>query len=126
VQSDRLKVQELLPDFLMDIFHVIIGYSRPTDSPSRYTLSREKHVQVDGKFADAVLGEFREGQEGFVIEWESYLAEKKAEVDRLSRQLADAEAELNDRVYHLFDLTADEIMLLQREVEHRRQPVTKH
>ena len=28
------------------------------DSGSRYTFSREKHVQVDGKFADAVLGEF--------------------------------------------------------------------
>lgn len=51
-------------------------------------------------------------------EWEPYLAEKKAEVERLSRQLADAEAELNDRVYRLFDLTRDEIQLLQREVEH--------
>jgi hypothetical protein len=51
-------------------------------------------------------------------QWEPYLAEKKAEVDRLSRQLADAEAELNDRVYRLFDLTPDEIRLLQKEVEH--------
>lgn len=51
-------------------------------------------------------------------EWEPYLAEKKAEVDRLTRQLQDAEAELNDRVYRLFDLTPDEIALLQREVEH--------
>lgn len=48
-------------------------------------------------------------------EREPYLAEKKAEVERLSRQLADAETELNDRVYHL---TPDEIKLLQREVEH--------
>ena len=28
------------------------------------------------------------------------------------------EAELNDRVYRLFGLTADEINLLQREAEH--------
>ena len=51
-------------------------------------------------------------------EWEPYLAEKRAEADALSRQLADAEAELNERVYRLFDLTADEVKLLQREVEH--------
>ena len=51
-------------------------------------------------------------------EWEPYLAEKQAIVHRLTRELADAEAELNDRVYRLFDLTAEEIKLLQREVEH--------
>jgi hypothetical protein len=51
-------------------------------------------------------------------EWEPYLAEKKREVQRLSRDLADAEAEINDRVYRLFDLTPDEIALLQREVKH--------
>jgi hypothetical protein len=31
---------------------------------------------------------------------------------------SDAEAELNDRVYRLFDLTPEVIKLLQREVEH--------
>jgi hypothetical protein len=46
------------------------------------------------------------------------LAEKKAEVARLTRELSDAEAELNDRVYRLFELTSAEIKLLQREVEH--------
>ena len=51
-------------------------------------------------------------------EWEPYLAEKQAIVHRLTRELADAEAELNDRVYRLFNLTPDEIKLLQREVEH--------
>jgi hypothetical protein len=51
-------------------------------------------------------------------EWEPYLAGKKADVDALRRQLADAEAEINDRVYRLFSLATDEIKLLQREVEH--------
>jgi hypothetical protein len=51
-------------------------------------------------------------------EWESYLAEKQSEHAKLTQQLADAEAEINDRVYKLFDLTPDEIKLLQREVEH--------
>ncbi len=39
-------------------FHGVLGYTGPADHPDRYTLSREHHVQVDGKFADAVLGEF--------------------------------------------------------------------
>ena len=37
---------------------------------------------------------------------------------RLTSTLSTAEAELNDRVYRLFDLTADEVKLLQKEVEH--------
>jgi hypothetical protein len=51
-------------------------------------------------------------------EWEAYLHEKRNENTHLTRALADAEAELNDRVYRLFSLTADEVKLLQKEVEH--------
>ena len=51
-------------------------------------------------------------------EWESYLAEKRADHARFTRLLADTEKELNDRVYRLFDLTSEEIVLLQKEVEH--------
>jgi hypothetical protein len=51
-------------------------------------------------------------------EWEPYLQEKRDENARLTRALADTEGELNDRVYRLFNLTADEIKLLQKEVEH--------
>ena len=40
------------------------------------------------------------------------------EVDRLRKELSDSEAELNERAYRLFWLTADEIRLLQQEVEH--------
>jgi len=50
--------------------------------------------------------------------WEQYLEEKRNEVDGLSRQLNNAEFEINNRIYRLFDLTTDEIELLQREVEH--------
>ena len=46
------------------------------------------------------------------------MQEKRAENARLTRALAEAEAELNARVYRLFDLTSDEIKLLQKEVEH--------
>jgi hypothetical protein len=51
-------------------------------------------------------------------EWEPYLQENQKENARLTHALADAEAELNDRVYRLFKLTKDEIKLLQEEVEH--------
>ncbi len=51
-------------------------------------------------------------------EWEPYLAEQRAEVDRQTRDIADAEGEINDHVFALFHLTKPEIELLQREVEH--------
>lgn len=51
-------------------------------------------------------------------EWEAYLAERRQKIQQLTTQLRETEAELNDRVYWLFDLTDDEIKLLQREVEH--------
>jgi hypothetical protein len=51
-------------------------------------------------------------------EWEPYLADKRRDVEALSHQLRQAEAEINDRVYRLFDLTPDEVELLKREVEH--------
>jgi hypothetical protein len=57
-RANNFKEQELLPDFLTLYFHGVLGYTGPADNPDRYTLSREHHVQVDGKFADAALGEF--------------------------------------------------------------------
>ena len=66
-KADRFKEQEILGDFLTDVFCGILGYARPADSPDRHTISREKHVQVDGKFADAVLGDFRRSKEQFIV-----------------------------------------------------------
>ncbi len=51
-------------------------------------------------------------------EWEPYLTEKRGEIESLAKQLADAEAEINERVYKLFQLTPADVKLLQREVEH--------
>ncbi len=65
--ADTLKEQELLPDFLTDVFCGILGYDRAVDNKDRYTFSREKHVQVDGKFADAVLGELTPGRQRFLV-----------------------------------------------------------
>jgi hypothetical protein len=57
-RAEELTESELLPDYLTDVFYRVLGYSGPTPTGERYTLSREKRVEVDSKFADAVLGEF--------------------------------------------------------------------
>jgi quercetin dioxygenase-like cupin family protein len=49
-------------------------------------------------------------------EWERYFRARKAEVEGLSARIADAEAEINDRVYRLFDLDRDEIALIEEEI----------
>ena len=45
------KETALLPDFLTDIFCGLLGYTGPAESPDTFTLSRERHVEVDGKAA---------------------------------------------------------------------------
>ena len=49
--------------------------------------------------------------------WEKYLAEKSAEVIRLTAEIEAAEREIDEIVYKLFDLTADEIKLLEDSLE---------
>ena len=51
--------------------------------------------------------------------WEKYLVEKSAEVIRLTAEIGAAERELDAIVYELFDLTPDEIKLLEDSVESR-------
>jgi TaqI-like C-terminal specificity domain len=50
-------------------------------------------------------------------EWEEYLAESAAGVKRLTAEIKIAERKIDDIVYKLFDLTADEISLLEASVE---------
>lgn len=88
------KEQELLPDFLTDIFCLGLGYTRPADNSARYTLSREKHVQVDGKFADAVLGSFQPGNEEFLVALEG-----KGPLDPLDRPHAGRKMSAVDQGY---------------------------
>jgi len=66
-KANTFKEQEILPDFLTDFFCELLGYTRPADGGPRYTISREKHVQVEGEFADAVLGDFGRGPDKFVV-----------------------------------------------------------
>ena len=58
-QAEAMKETELLADFIADVFGDLLGYTGPAGATDRYTLKREATVEVDGKFADAVLGDFR-------------------------------------------------------------------
>ena len=49
--------------------------------------------------------------------WEKYLVEKSAEVTRLTTEIEAAEREIDAIVYELFDLTPDEIKLLEDSLE---------
>ena len=49
-------------------------------------------------------------------EWEKYLAESAAEVNRLTAEIKTAEREIDAIVYKLFDLTEDEIALLESSI----------
>jgi hypothetical protein len=66
-ELDDFTEKEILPDFLTCFFHELLGYSGPADNSARYTMSREKHVEVDGKYADAVFGIFRPAHKQFIV-----------------------------------------------------------
>src|ERR1017187_7679784 len=65
-RADDFKETALLPDSLTDIFCGLLGYTGPAGAGDTFTFSRERHVEVDGKVADAVLGPFQKGKEQFV------------------------------------------------------------
>jgi hypothetical protein len=48
--------------------------------------------------------------------WEDWITRDRAEIGRLSAEIAKAEAEIDQIVYALFDLTPDEIALLESVV----------
>ncbi len=52
--------------------------------------------------------------------WEKYLAEKSADVIKLSADIKAAERKIDAIVYKLFDLTPDEIKLLEDSLERQR------
>ena len=79
-RSDDFKETALLPDFLTDIFCGLLGYTGPAASADTFTFSRERHVEVDGKVADAFLGRFQKDKEQLVA-----VLEGKSARDSLDR-----------------------------------------
>ncbi len=49
-------------------------------------------------------------------EWENWISESRAEIHALSAEIARIENEINAKVYALFDLTPDEIALLEANI----------
>jgi hypothetical protein len=91
---------------LTDYFCDLLGYSRPADGQPRYTISREKHVEVDGKFADAVLGDFN-GQQRFLVALEG-----KGPRDPLDRPFAGRRMSAVDQAYrYAINLPCDWIVV---------------
>lgn len=106
--SNSFREQELLADFISDIFCGVLGYERPADNPTRYTRAREKYLEVDGKFADAVLGIFGEGRKDRPI----IAVEGKGPKDPLERPFAGRKKSAVDQGYgYAINLPCDWIIV---------------
>ena len=106
-KANSFKEQEILPDFLTDFFCELLGYTRPADGGPRYTISREKHVQVEGEFADAVLGDFGRGSDKFIVALEG-----KGPKDPLDRPFAGRRMSAVDQGYrYAINLPCDWILV---------------
>jgi SAM-dependent methyltransferase len=128
-RADDFKESALLPDFLTDIFCGLLGYTGPVGpadthnshnshnshlsttvpaaSANTYTFSRERHVEVDGKVADAVLGRFQKGKEQFVA-----VLEGKGARDPLDHPFAGRRMSAIDQAYrYAINLPCDWIIV---------------
>jgi hypothetical protein len=106
-KANTFKEQEILPDFLTTFFCQLLGYTSPADGGPRYTLSREKYVEVEGEFADAVLGDFGQGAEKFIVALEG-----KGPKDPLDRPFAGRRMSAVDQGYrYAINLPCDWIIV---------------
>ena len=102
---DTFGEQEILRDFLTDIFVGLLGYT-PPGAHERHTIGYERHVEVDGKFADAVLGDFN-GHHRFVV-----AIEGKGPRDPLDRPYAGRRMSAVDQGYrYAINLPCDWILV---------------
>jgi methylase of polypeptide subunit release factors len=93
-RADTFKETDLLPDFITDFFYNLLGYTRPAGPIETFTLSRETHVEVDGQFADAVLGRFGKGKTEHIV-----AVEGKGTRDPLDRPFAGRRMSAVDQAY---------------------------
>ncbi|MGO9199693.1 MAG: Eco57I restriction-modification methylase domain-containing protein [Limisphaerales bacterium] len=106
-RADDFKETTLLPDFFTDIFCGLLGYTGPAETADTFTFSRERHVEVDGKVADAVLGRFQKGKEQFVA-----VLEGKGPRDPLDRPFAGRRMSAVDQAYrYAINLPCDWIIV---------------
>jgi hypothetical protein len=106
-RADTFKERELLPQFLNDFFFGLLGYTGPAETPDRYTISLEKHVEVDGNYADAVIGQFRPASQQYLIALEG-----KGPKDPLERPFAGRRMSAVDQGYrYAINLPCDWIVI---------------
>lgn len=110
---DAHKEREVLPDFLTDFFLRLLGYAGPVGGGARHTFSRERHVEVGGKYADAVIGDFRPGEARYVV-----AVEGKGPRDPLDRPFAGRAMSAVDQGYrYAINLPCDWVVVTNlREV----------
>lgn len=102
---DRFGEKEILPHFISDFFIGLLGYAPPAGK-TRYTLSLERYVEVDGQYADAVLGEFN-GHQRYVV-----AVEGKGPRDPLDRPFAGRRMSAVDQGYrYAINLPCDWIIV---------------
>ena len=94
--------------------HIPGEQSAPTDVGGYYTLSRERHVEVDGKVADAVLGRFQKDKEQFVA-----VLEGKGARDPLDHPFAGRRMSAVDEAYRyaISNLVNQAYALIPAEIE---------
>jgi hypothetical protein len=106
-KADAFKETELLPEFISDIFGQLLGYTGPAGPGDSFTLSREAHVEVDGQFADAVLGRFAAGKKKFIV-----AVEGKSTRDPLDRPFSGRRMSAVDQAYrYAINLPCDWILV---------------
>ncbi len=102
---DQFGEQEILRDFLNDFFVGLLGYTRPAGH-ERYTIGWERHIEIDGKYADAVLGDFN-GHQRYVVALEG-----KGPRDPLDRPFAGRRMSAVDQGYrYAINLPCDWIIV---------------
>lgn len=106
-KADSIKETALLPEFLTSFFVDILGYTGPATASASFTLSREKHVAVEGQFADAVLGRFAPEQQRFVV-----VLEGKGTLNPLDRPFGGRKMSAVDQAYkYAINLPCDWIIV---------------
>ncbi len=102
---DRFGEREILATFLADVFIGLLGYKGPAGQ-DQYTIGFERFVEVDGKFADAVLGDFN-GHQRYVV-----AVEGKGPRDPLDRPYAGRRMSAVDQGYrYAINLPCDWIIV---------------
>lgn len=105
--ADKLKEQQYLPRFLNDVFGRVLGYSERIGNPERFTMIREELVAVDGKYADAALGEFSPDGRRYVV-----AVEGKGPADPLDRPFKSRKMSAVDQGYrYAINLQCDWIIV---------------